>query len=376
MDWSETRKTVLLIVVAALLMLATQFNLFSPVGLRLVQEKAAMYWAAYGRFVLSGFLALAALLIGGWLYRRYAQAAYHRAIIERVSQGPTVQLLPRADARPVQPDKVRIWQRLADALPHDEHISFEIAGNESRVGFYLHGSSEGVVAALTQFRAEWPGLFRKKADDPAQNKDWAIWWVELAPNAYDRPVQAAADDPLRAILIELNGVLGHGRGMVQVIARRNFGAREMIGRQAFAARDEEIPSKGVRALRQQDARRLEERAQEIYLDATIRAVGLADTHERAQAIARGLARAIAASFSGLNPVRPVAQGRDAARVIWRTPGRMMAWAAGDLAALAHLAGSDLIALAPRMDTAPARYLPADPDMRFDPARHKTAFLTR
>jgi hypothetical protein len=48
--------------------------------------------------------------------------------------------------------------------------------------------------------------------------------------------------------------------------------------------------------------------------------------------------------------------------------------ASDLAFLAHLPGRDLMQLAPRLATAPARYLPADPEMRFDAGKHRTVFL--
>lgn len=377
MDWSEARKNLLLLAVAGAFFFATRYDLLSPGGLKAVQEKLLALWSAYGVFALVGLAALLTVFAGWKFYQWRAQAAYARAILEAVASGPTLQLLPRADAKPVQPERVQVWKRLADALPHDEHISFELAGNQDGLGFYLHGSDEGMTAALTQFRAEWPGLFRKRVDsDPAQaGEGWQVWWVELAPGSYELPVLAASDDPLRAILIEVNGVMGQGRGLVQVIARRNFGAREQLGRKAFAARDEDTPSKGIKAIRAQEAKIYEERAQAIYLDVTVRAVGLADTRERAQGIARGLSRAIAASFGGRNPLQPVEQGRDPARVLRREPARKMTpWSADDLAYLAHLAGSDLFQLAPRLSTAPARYLSADPEMRFDTFRHRTAFL--
>ncbi|MEW5891364.1 MAG: hypothetical protein AB1768_20570, partial [Pseudomonadota bacterium] len=211
-------------------------------------------------------------------------------------------------------------------------------------------------------------------DAAAVPPGWSVWWVELTPASFEQAVRAAADDPLRAALIELNGVLGEGRGLVQVIARRNFGARRQLGQKAFAARDEETPSKGVRALRAQEAKELEARARATYLDVTVRAAGLADTPERAQGIARALARAIAASFDGSNAVQAVRQGSDPRPLVRREPGRMAVWSANDLAYLAHLAGGDLIQAAPRMQTAPARYLPADAEMRFDGGRYRTAFL--
>jgi hypothetical protein len=198
--------------------------------------------------------------------------------------------------------------------------------------------------------------------------------VELVPASYEQAVRAATDDALRAALIELNGVLEDGRGLIQVIARRNFGARKQLGQKAFAARDEETASKGVRALRAQEAKELEARARATYLDVTLRAAGMADTPERAQGIARAIARAISASFEGGNPVQAVRQGSDPRPLARREPGKAAVWSANDLAYLAHMPGSDLLQVVPRLQTAPARYLPADPEMRFDPALHRTAFL--
>ncbi len=361
----------------ALLVLAREFRWFTPSNLRRARRAlGAVPWP----LVIGGALFLAALGGAAVLAYRWKQRLDERAraeaIVRAVAQGPTVLLLPRADAARVDLSKVQVWARLADALPHDEHMAFEVAGNGDQIAFTLHGSENGVRAALTQFRAEWPGMHRKAAaDDPAAPPEgWSIHWVELAPARFDEPVAAVTDEPLRAVFIELNGVMGQGRGMVQLIARRNFGARKQLGEMAFAARDDASPSKGVRAIRAQEARRFEERARKTYLDVTLRAVGMADTPERAQGIARGLARALAASFDGRNPVQPVREGDDPQVVLARVPGQTMPWAADDLAAIGHLPGRDLLALAPRLRTAPARHLPAAPEMRFSPHGYRTAFL--
>lgn len=352
--------------------------LLRPGGWRALTDSLLTSWQRWGRWILLALaiVGVVALFIALGRAGRKRRAA--QRLRDRVAAGPTVLLLPRADWKPVQPDRVQVWARLADSLPHDEHIAFEIAGNQDGLAFSLHGSEDGVRAALTQFKAEWPGLFRKPVqaeDDPAcLPEGWQVWWVELAPASFEQAVQAVSDDPLRAVFIEINGVLGQGRALVQVIARRNFGARKQLGQRAFAARDDQSPSKGVRALRSQEAKEFEARARMDFLDVTLRVAGLADTRERAQGIARGLARAVAASFGGTNPVQPVRQGADPRPLLRREPGRMTPWTAGDLAALAHLPGSDLMQLAPRLQTAPARYLPADPEMRFDPARYRTAFL--
>lgn len=378
MDWRESRNLFLLVLVAVTIIAASHFGLLTPHGAAAAQARLTVWWTAHGAIVLWSAGGLGALALGGLIVRFVQRGRARRAILDGVAGGPTFQLLPRADWKRIAPEDVQVWARLADALPHEEHISFETAGNEGGIAFLLHGSQNGAQAALTQFRAEWPGLFRRRLqveeDAALAPPGWSVWWVELTPASFERPVQAASDDPLRAVLIELNGVLGEGRGLVQVIARRNFGARKVLGQKAFAARDEETPSKGVRALRTQEAKELEARARATYLDVTVRAAGMADTQERAQGIARSLARAIAASFDGGNPVQPVRQGSDPRPLARREPGRMSAWSANDLAYLAHLAGGDLAQAAPRLQTAPARYLPADGEMRFDPARYRTAFL--
>ncbi len=298
-------------------------------------------------------------------------------IDQAVATGPTVKLLPRSDARQVKPDKINLWGRLADALPHDEHISFELSGNEEGLGFALHGSVEGVRAALTQVRSEWPGTQQRQvesADDQALTPDdWHIWWCECTPENWNKPLEPLSDDPLRAIFIELKSVMGQGRGLLQVIAKNDFGTRKALGEQAFSAHAEKPDNAGVRAIRSREAKELEKRAQRTFLQATIRTVGMADTPERAQGIARGLARSVTASFSHSNPVRRVSEGQSTEPVLARQMGHSKAWGGHELAYLAHLTGEDMLTVAPRLDAASARALPADPEMRATPVDNVAAF---
>jgi hypothetical protein len=369
---------VLLVIVSLAIILGGRFGLLTPQGAAQAREQLAVWWSVHQAAVLWSAGGLTALALGGLIARSARRRQAQRELLDAVADGPTFQLLPRADWKKIEPEDVQVWVRLADALPHDEHISFEVAGNENGIFFLLHGSKNGAQAAMTQFRAEWTGLFRKpvQAEEDAAilPPGWSAWWVELTPASYEQAVRAATDDALRAALIELNGVLGDGRGLIQVVARRNFGARKQLGQKAFAARDEETESKGVRALRAQEAKELEARARATYLDVTLRAAGMADTPERAQGIARALARAISASFEGGNPVQAARQGGDPRPLARREPGKAAVWSANDLAYLAHMPGGDLVQVAPRLQTAPARYLPADPEMRFDPAVYRTAFL--
>jgi len=314
------------------------------------------------------------------LQRRRKAQMKQGQIDKAVSAGPTVLLLPRSDAKPVNPDKVNLWDRLADALPHDEHISFELGGNEEALGFRLHGSENGMRAALTQIRSEWAGVQQRPVeptDDLAQlPQGWHLYWCECVPTTWDKPVTPLSDDTLRAVIIELKNVLGQGRGVLQVIARNDFGTRKAIGEQAFTARAQKLDNAGVRAIRTREAKELEDRARRTFLQATIRSVGMADTLERAQGIARGIARAVSAGFGHSNPVRVVREGQDQTQVLARQMGEQRAWGGHELAHLAHLTGSDMLFTAPRLQVASARSLPADPGMRATPIDLVAVFCER
>jgi hypothetical protein len=353
------------------------YGLVLPFDLRPIFSFLDRLW----RIVCGGAVAIPLLVLFIWLAKKRAVRQRERAIAKAVATGPTIALLPRSDWKKVKPEDVQLWARLADALPHDEQISFEIGGNDVNSFFALHGSEAGLRAAYTQVKAEWPGAERRPLGtgeagvppDPAHLPEgWHLWWSECAPVTWNKPIEALTDDPLRSVLVELNGVTGKGQGLVQIIARRDFGTRQRLGQAAFAARDEETKSKGVRALRSQEAKELEKRARQTFLTVTVRAVGMADTQERAQGIARGLGRTIAASFSYSNPIRVMKEGKDAARVAARALGKVSgSWSADELAWLGHLVGGDMLNVAPRLQSASAKSLPADPEMRIG-AGHQTA----
>ncbi len=366
----ENRKMLLMGAGAALL-----------IGLTRVPPKtwrAAKTFFQSGRWILPTIVIITLVLLiwGALVWRKRAQRrAYQAELVQRVAIGPTVLLLPRADWKPVDPSKVNLWGRLADVLPRDEHLSFEVFGNDTEIAFALHASEAGARAALTQFRAEWPGMGRRTAEeDPAAlPAEWHIYWCECQPAHWDKPVQAIASDPLRGVLVELNGIVGRGRGMLQVIAASDFGTRRAVGQKAIAARGEVIPHAGVRALRQKEARTLDKRFDRTFLQATVRTVGLADTPERAQGMARGLARAVTSAFGPGNPVKVVAEGSDPQPVAQRIPGQTQAWGDHELAQVAHLVGQDMLTVAPRLKAASAKSLPVAPPMRVTPAMRRAKF---
>lgn len=328
--------------------------------------------AGLWRLVCGGLLAIPLFFLFVWFAKKRTEARRMQAIAESVAAGPSIALLPRSDWKKVNPEDVQLWARLADALPHDEPISFEIGGNDIQSFFALHGSEAGVRAAYTQVKAEWPSAERRplgadETPDPAQlPAGWHLWWAECAPVNWNKPIEALTDDPLRSVLVELNAVTGQGRGLVQLVAKRDFGTRQRLGEAAFAARDETVDSKGIRHLRSSEAKELEKRARQTFLEVSVRAVGMADTPERAQGIARGLARTISASFSYSNPIRVMKEGQDPARVAGRAFGKRGSWSADELAWLGHLVGGDMLHVAPRLQSAAAKSLPADPEMRIQP----------
>jgi hypothetical protein len=339
-----------------------------------VQKRAFRTWYKSGTWV-APVVAVAVIApstaLGVKVYRVRKQKAYMAAIAQQVATGPTILLLPRADWKPVDPSKINLWGRLAEALPHDEPISLELFGSETEIAFALHGSENGVRAALTQIKAEWPGVQRRDtSDDPAQPPEgWVGYWCECAPATWDKPISPLTTDPLRGAIVELNGVVGQGRGLLQILAKHDYGTKRKVGQRAVAARGEgqQVPHAGVKALRTKEARELESRFDRNFLQVTVRAVGMADTPERAQGIARGLARAVCASYGPQNPVKVAKEGQgDLTATQQRAFGKMQAWADTELASLAHLVGSDMLTVAPRLKVASAKSLPVSPAMRVIP----------
>ena len=349
-------------ILVLLLTYANKYKLFSSATARAQAWDFILTWLdTYKVWLVLVLLFFTVIpILKAWMKRKRM-----KAIVERVKSGPTVFLLPRSDWRPVDPAKINLWARLADALPHDEPISFEVGGSGTDLFFALHGSEEGVRAALTQFKSEWPGVQRRPVDsDPAVvPSDWHVFWVELRPYSWRESISALSHDPLRSVLVEVNGVIGRGRGLVQVIAQNDFGTRAKLGTAAFNARAGKVQNAGVRAIKTREARGLEERAQRAFLQTTIRCVGIADSATRAEGIARGLARAVSASYGHSNPVKPVRSGKDPLPVLERRMGKSQAWADDELSTLAHLTGSDMLFVAPRLKTASAKSLPPDPEMR-------------
>jgi len=346
-------------VLAGFLMLALGMSLLAFGVARVWGIPISVPWAVFPRWKWAWGLLLAWLVLlaaAGGLVRMWQ----HRTRAARIARGTTMWLLPRADLKPVDPAKVRLWARMGDVLPRGEWISWEVGGHRDDVRFALHASELALERALVQVRAEWPGTHRRAAEpDPAHAPEG---W-EVAPTRWDQPIDPAGD-AVKGVLLELAGLEG-ARGLVQVLARPDFATPRRLWQKAVRLRDAETRSKGVRNLRTQEARALEKRAGEPFFQVTVRCVGLAPTEGQARSTALRLARAVIAGFTG-NPLRVVRKGRNARVAADRRMGRSGPWTASELAYLAHLVGRDAQALAPRLRTAPARSLPAAPEMRLPP----------
>lgn len=345
------------------------------------QIRAVRKWFKEGHWIVPSVaivLVVPTSFLGVKMFRLRKQRQSQAEIVQRVATGPTVLLLPRSDWKPVDPMKVNLWGRLADALPHDEQVSLEVFGNGLEIAFALHASENGLRAALTQIKAEWPGVQRRDVtDDPTDVPEgWAIYWCECVPTTWDKPISSITPDPLRTALVELNGVVGRGHGMLQIIACNDYGTKRKVGQKAVQARGEgqKVPHAGVKALRAKEARELESRFDRSFLQVTVRAVGMADTPQRAQGIARGLARAICASYGPQNPVKVRKEGQNPLPIQQRTFGQKQAWADHELATLGHLVGSDVLAVAPRLKVASAKSLPVSPPMHVTPTDMIAKFL--
>jgi hypothetical protein len=109
---------------------------------------------------------LLALGVVAFLYwRNWRQSQERRAVNERVAQGPTYLLLPRAGAKPAAVDAVQLWDRVIGVLPAGEHLAWEISGNGDGQQFSLHASAQTAPAVLTQVAAEWPDAEYRPAGD-------------------------------------------------------------------------------------------------------------------------------------------------------------------------------------------------------------------
>lgn len=315
-----------------------------------------------GRVVLfAGLPLLVGMSFLVWWQALHRQAALHRRLQD---EGRTVLLLPRPDAR-LEVDRVGLWARLADVIPRNEHVAFELTGGAEEVIFSIRAMTGVVRSILTQVMAEWPGTqartVEKPEDDPLYVSNRSTWWVEVRPASSERSIVASVPDPLMALLTEIARLPQGVQGGLQVLVRGDPFTRSRLGRKAARLTAQRSTGKSLEQKRGEKG--LDQRAQRLFLETRLVVWASAGSDEMARSVARSLARTLIAQFGPSNPLRRAAEGVGVPveREFPLFGGRP--WTDNELAVVAHLVGKDGRDVAPQLRVAPAKPLPPSPESR-------------
>ena len=311
---------------------------------------------------------------GAWLVwsrfdsqRRMAAQAEANA---KVASGPTLVILPRPDWKRVEIGKVALWNRLADIL--NEHIAFELTGNEMDSFFTLHAAEGTIDDVITQMGVEWINVERRplgNTPDPAQaHLGENVCWIELTPSNSDVSITPVGDDPLLAVMTYLAGLPDTARGLLQIVARPNAGHRATLQYKAdqlrVAKTVEGQTNKSYQAYLRAETQKqkgeskdLEARLESSFFSVTIRCAIFDADPKLAEMRAKKLAKVVAGQFKASNPMKLSEVERKAEPLQKRAMGTTGIWADNELAALAHLTGENALDLLPSLRTASAVNLP-------------------
>ncbi len=328
-------------------------------------------------YIAAGAVALVALLILvlWWLKRRReaAAAAQQAKINQAVANGKTYLVLPRRDWDTVNAATVQLWARLAEALPAGEHCAFEVGGNNDVVMFTIHATEPTIAMILNQLQTEWAKVSRREVDgkkttDPLAPPDgWSTHYFEIGPQAADKAIVPAADDPLFAAFSFLAELPDTARGGIQIVARSNAAHRQRLSQQSVGMRAQSAATPtqaGTRTAANKAAKAIEDRAAHAFLDAIIRVYVHASDQKAAQTYAQSLARIVCAQFGKSNTVSVIGQGQQARALTGRVfAGQARPWSDTELGLLAHLTGKDAFSRVPMLQTASAVNLPPSPASR-------------
>ena len=367
----ENRKIMLLSVLVVVMFGAMLLPKVSP-----RQWRTAM---PYLRWAVVGVGALGVGAVGVVVARKVVGDLKQSATNKAVADGPTVFLRRPKEAPPVNLEKTTIWKRLAYAQPTTEHVSFEVGGNADRQFIAVHASETKLRAVSRELLQEWSDIQRR----PAEPKDeptlvppgWWVYWVEVGPSSADRPIVCSSRDPLMAVLSEVADTASPTRGLLQVITHSDFSTRRRLGQKSAELRGGPTQNAGARYQITKEAKELEARGAELFLETVVRVSAISPDPERAKGTAVALGNTLCNQFGPSNPVvvqrqarapyRPDA-GRQAgldlsARSIESKARR--SWADSELVALAHVPGGDALKAAPLLSVGSAKELPAKPEAR-------------
>jgi hypothetical protein len=283
-------------------------------------------------------------------------------------QGVVRIILPRVDSAAQSKDAVQFWNQVSDLIPPRQHVTFELTGSTLGVQFALCAMSGVNRALVTQAMADWPGTqsrpVTRSEDDPLfVAPGQAVTQIMLQPRFSDRPIATAVTDVLAPPLVEIARLPVGVKGGVLILVRNDFMTRQKLGQ--VAARETAEAATGKSLEQKRTIKAADTRAQHVFLEVQLIVWAAADSPPAAQKVARSLARSVKAQYEASNPLVQVKETHERPRRVFPLfAGRP--WTDEELATLAHLTGKTGAALAPQLETAPARPLPPSSECRIPP----------
>ncbi len=331
---------------------------------------------AIGYYLLRG---TPIILIFLFLYNLISVKYRQKKINNKMQEsGVTYLMLPRADGEPVKIEQVTLWNRIAQALPYYEHISFEMTGGEDEIVFSLRTTSDATAKnILSKVIAEWPGTMMRVGKDPLPH---TAYFVEVKALKADLPIVASTPDPMKAILAEI-AILPKGmKAGLQVFVREDPFTRLKLSRKAdkktrkkplnnmnlfIVSDDKKNPySNNLSAEDRRKIQWLDERAQEAFVEVRLIIWAVCESDELSRRTVTTLAKTLSSQYHPNNKLIKgwrIKKGNVQARTFPTFSGRP--WVASELGTIAHLVGKDALLSAPQLVTAPARPLPASTECR-------------
>lgn len=336
-------------------------------GTRVASEPGLVRLAALGE--VTRYLIPVVLLL--LLSRSLVRAARReiRLSDQMQTEGVTYLLLPRRNGQPVRATQVQLWRRIAEILPPEQHVSFEVGGGRGGIVFSLRAPSATLAReVVSKVLEEWPHTQVEQAEGyvPLPMVE-AVAWAEVCPQNREQPILLATPDPVGALLTQL-AVLPDGvSGGMQVLVRADPYTDLRLSRKA-ARLTSKKPESGPYAYRpsaeeQRRVQELDQRARERFVEVRVLLWAAAADEAEARAWAQKLAYVLTGQFNqGTlltgNRLQRGAEGMEAltARTFPLLTG--MPWTTSELGALAYLPGRDGQIAAPQLRMAPALFLPA------------------
>lgn len=299
-------------------------------------------------------LALLGLLASAWSQVRAAR----RFQGQLEAAGTTWLLLPNPSAKPVAWARGGFWHGIGASLPRGTHLTWEVVGARGEVLLLARCAPSLNQVLANLLVTHWPGgqlVPLVSEADPLRADAPGTWWVELRPVLWDAPLTVTSDsDPLFGLL-EALAHLGEGtRAGVQLAVRADPFTRGRVARRAARVAQQARETK--RPYLREQAKRLEARTGEGFLEVRLVVWAAAPRAGQARAICRELVRLLRARYGLPNMLKQAGEGKGlpVARAFPLLAGKP--WAESEVGTLAHLVGQDARGVAETLRTARARPL--------------------